>query len=791
MNQVPYDEEVELAVLGQIINIKGAYEVVSHILNEDCFYVDAHKILFRCIKWLNDQNAPIDILTVTNAINQNGYLNRIGGPYFLAGLSEGISYENIENYANILHEKSLRRNIITLSQSVLTEAYNPASKVEELIDKYEKQLTQSTANLVEDKVLSANDLHKKLLERNAKIVQNNGKLIGVPSKFIDLDSVTGGWTDPDLIILAGRPAMGKCLGLGTKVIMFDGTIKKVEDVVVGDKLMGPDSTHRNVLSITRGVEKMYWIRQNKGIDYRVNESHILSLKASGSDGTRKHGSIINIPVKEFIQKSNKFQIRHKGYKSPIEFLEQNVPIDPYFLGLWLGDGNCDSIKIHNPDKEIIEYLYSMSESYGMSINNHSKNNSEKCPCWYISSPRGDNNIILDVMRQINVINNKHIPHIYIKNSRKNRLKLLAGLLDTDGFYQQKENIFEIIQINETLSNDIKFLCHSLGFGCTMKKVKKQIKSIGFEGDYFKIIISGNLDEIPTLIKRKQARYSNLKRDVLVTGIKVEADIIDDYYGFEIDGDRLFLLEDTTVTHNTAIAIQFASNPAVDENIPTAIFSLEMSSLQLYSRMQSQQSGIISNDINKKGLNDLELLSLNLKLSAAPIYIDDTPNISVFELRQKCRKLKREKGIQLIIIDYLQLMTAGKDFKGSREQEVGYISRSLKGLAKELKIPVIAISSLSRGVESRGSTDHKPKLSDLRESGSIESDADIVIFVHRPEYYGIKTDANGNSTKGKAELIIAKHRSGSLAEIPLRFEHAKTLFSDYKQDGIYQHEGPTF
>ena len=229
---------------------------------------------------------------------------------------------------------------------------------------------------------------------------------------------------------------------------------------------------------------------------------------------------------------------------------------------------------------------------------------------------------------------------------------------------------------------------------------------------------------------------------------------------------------------SSLAAQLAKNPAL-QGIPTALFTLEMSSLQFYARMQSQESGIPVEKILRTGLNDYELQQLNQScqgLINAPIYIDDTPGISIFNLRNKARKLKREKGIGLIVIDYIQLMT-GDGKHGNREQELGSISRGLKGLAKELQIPIIALSQLSREVEKRA--DKRPQLSDLRESGSLEMDSDIVSFLYRPEYYGIMQDENGNSTAGKSLLIIAKHRNGPLADIPLGFEHNKTKFTDYQ------------
>lgn len=221
---------------------------------------------------------------------------------------------------------------------------------------------------------------------------------------------------------------------------------------------------------------------------------------------------------------------------------------------------------------------------------------------------------------------------------------------------------------------------------------------------------------------------------------------------------------------TAFVLSMARNMAVQFNRPTAVFSLEMSSVQLVTRLIASESGLSSEKLRKGTLEEHEWTQLNTRineLSAAPLYIDDTPALSIFELRAKCRRLKQQFDVEFIIIDYLQLMTAGADNKGNREQEISTISRSLKSIAKELNVPVMALSQLSRAVETRGG-DKRPQLSDLRESGAIEQDADMVMFLYRPEYYGLDEDAEGNSTQGLAELIISKHRNGALEDIPLRF-----------------------
>lgn len=232
---------------------------------------------------------------------------------------------------------------------------------------------------------------------------------------------------------------------------------------------------------------------------------------------------------------------------------------------------------------------------------------------------------------------------------------------------------------------------------------------------------------------------------------------------------------------TAFVLSMARNIAVEFGRGVALFSLEMSSVQLVQRLIASEAEIDAEKLRKGNLEEHEIHQMNertAKLSEAPIFIDDTPALSVFELRAKCRRLKAQYGISIIIIDYLQLMTAGGESKGgNREQEISTISRSIKQIAKELHVPVIALSQLSRQVETRGG-DKRPLLSDLRESGAIEQDADIVGFIYRPEYYGIEADAEGNSTHQKAEIIIAKHRNGSLEDVPLRFIGKLAKFTNW-------------
>lgn len=306
------------------------------------------------------------------------------------------------------------------------------------------------------------------------------------------------------------------------------------------------------------------------------------------------------------------------------------------------------------------------------------------------------------------------------------------------------------------------------FEINQRRVKKEVTKV-------KDVIEDVLSRI-RLAKQEEGGY---------TGLRTSFTELDEYTnGWQ--PSTLNIIAARPAMGKTAFVLSMAKNMAIDHNYPVAIFSLEMSNLELVQRLVINVSEIPGKKIKTGDLSNLEWENLQTRIEClknAPIYIDDTANMSISELCSKARRLSSERGIKCIIIDYLQLMNASGMSYGSREQEVSIISRSLKGLAKELDIPVIALSQLNRGVEQRSRDDKTPQLSDLRESGAIEQDADMVIFIHRPEYYGIHTDKDGNSNEGVAEIIIAKHRSGSVGTVRLRFTKELIKFSNIELSGF--------
>ncbi len=722
--------ELEESVLGALMIESDALNKVIDVLRPETFYKVAHQEIYQAIFELFSESEPIDMLTVSQQLRKKSKLELAGGPTYIMRLTTSVnSAANIEYHARIITEQAIKRELISIASEIHKEAFEDSTDVFELLDSAEQKLFQ----ISESNIRKNFSMMSPLVQRAIKEIESRKDLkdglTGIPTGLTALDRLTAGWQKSDLVILAARPGMGKCLGKGTKVLMYDGELKKVEDIQIGEQLMGDDSTPRRVLSLARGIEKMYWVRQNKGIDYRVNESHILSMKRSRNEGKYRHGEVIDIPLKEYLEKSDKFKSNYKGFKVAVRFPEQYTSIDPYFLGLWLGDGRSSDVRIATTDIEVVNYLEEYAEELSLSLKAYHA--PDKCPMYAITKDKENSsgNALQSELRKLNLLNNKHIPQHYLANSEAKRLALLAGLLDSDGYYAPDSNGYEITLKNQALVQQVKFLADTLGFRTSLHSKMATIKAIDYECEVFRVRIYGDVNKIPTRIERKQARDRKSLQSWQHTGIQVIYDKIDEYYGFVIDGNHRFLLEDMTVTHNTAFSLSVVRNAAVDFGHPVAFFSLEMSEMQLVNRLISAEAELESDKIKRGNLAEHEWTQLyhkTSKISEAPIFIDDTPGLSVLELRAKCRRLKAQHDIQLIIVDYLQLMTAnvGKGGQGNREQEIALISRSLKNIAKELNVPVIALSQLSRAVETRGG-DKRPQLSDLRESGCITGDSLIL------------------------------------------------------------------
>jgi len=788
-----YNLNIERAVLSAIIFDPEIYEEIAAKLSSHDFYLPFHQHVFASMEELSKEEKPLDEEFLRSKLVSMGKFDEVA----MLDLLSANPISNTAAYLTEIKAKSSKRALATLATEIKKVVIEDDLPAEEVMNLVEKKLYEITQNNTNEDFRESKDITLSMMDEiNRLKALGNSKLIGTDTGFKNLNDKTSGFGKGDLVIIAARPAMGKCLGKGTQVLMFDGTLRKVEEVIAGDQLMGDDSRPRNVLSLARGQEEMYWVRQNKGIDYRVNKSHILSLKRSRNEGAHTHGDILNIEVSDYIEKSDKFKSNYKGYKVSVDFPVQELEVEPYFLGLWLGDGRSSDVRIATQDKEVVSYLQTYADTLGKQL--HAYKAEGKCPMYGITNsqaegePKNLKDSLQAKLRAMGLIENKHIPQNYLSGSKEQRLALLAGLIDSDGYYDDDFHVMEIVQKKESLAREIKFLADSLGFRVSFKAKKASIKSIGYECEVYRVRIVGNLDLIPTTIARKRARALISKRDHQHTGIKVEYDKVDDYYGFVLDGNHLFLLEDMTVTHNTALVLNMALK-AIERNEGVAFFSLEMPAEQLMLRLLSAKTSIPLQALRVGDLRDeqwSQLVAATDEISKKKLFVDDGGYATIHHVRSKLRKLKSQHPeITVAIIDYLQLMSG--DGKEGRQQEVSEISRGLKQLARELQIPIVALSQLNRGVESRDNK--RPMLSDLRESGAIEQDADIILFVYRDDVYReamekekeMKAKAEGKPYESEfrkkseedAEIIIGKQRNGPTGTVELVFQKNFTRFVD--------------
>ena len=411
-------------------------------------------------------------------------------------------------------------------------------------------------------------------------------------------------------------------------------------------------------------------------------------------------------------------------------------------------------------------------------------------CFYSEKHR----MIFEAMRQLNT---EHVALDFLSVSQK--LKANGNLEDVGG-------TVALVQLSQKIgaAAHIESYIRILKQKCIQRELITASYDI-LKSSYDEAI---NVDDLIDMAQTKlfAAIQNNVKKDVQEIG-KVINDALDDIQrlqdstglsgvpsGFpSIDkitlgwqASDLIILAARPSVGKTAFVLNLARNAAVDFNMPVAFFSLEMPAIQLAKRMMVSETRLSADKI-KGGVRlqpwEWEQLDIQLKrLAKAPIYIDDTPSLPVMEFRSKVKKLVKQKGVRLIVVDYLQLMQGPTELRGMREQEVAAISRTLKATAKEMNVPIIALSQLSRQSENRVGSNRRPQLSDLRESGSIEQDADMVIFIHRYDYQGLNEDPNDI---GKTQIIIAKHRNGAIADVDMRFRADEVRFVDEQESLVNQ------
>lgn len=561
--------------------------------------------------------------------------------------------------------------------------------------------------------------------------------------------------------ILGAPGAGKCLGKNTPVLMYDGTIKKVQDIQVNDLLMGDDSLPRKVLKLGQGRETLYKIHQANGDSYIVNESHILSLKNNYNkkeSNKFQKDRIVDIKILDYLNESLKFKKYFKGYKVGVEFSEQKTLLDPYFLGLWLGVGDKNEARITNNNKEIQDYLYNYGEKLKMNIHKHidKRNNVVTISLNTGNKGRKTKGYIEESLIKENLLKNKHIPNNYLLNSRINRLKLLAGLIDSDGHWSGTNYDFTLK--SENLANQITWLSRSLGFKATIKSKLSHCyyKGIKKEAEYFRIYINGKgLEEIPVLLERKKGK-SVKKVNTLSTAIKVEKLQVGDYYGFEIDGNHRFLLGDFTVTHNTAFSLEFLRN-ASNAGIHSVFLSLDMGLPMIYSKLVQRVTGMSFKEvmnIYREQPEQAALLTQEIKEQYKNVSFNFKSGLTVADIRTIIKNEQERTGqpIKLLITDYLECI-AGPYTDSTAN--TGFICQQLKDLANELNICSVLLLQTQK--HSTGEiSDPLLSMRQIKGSSVIEQSCSTVLTLWR-EGYNPKTVEDDKYIS----FATVKNRFGSL------------------------------
>lgn len=553
--------------------------------------------------------------------------------------------------------------------------------------------------------------------------------------------LAGGIPFRKIINIAAETAVGKCLGRDTPVLMYDMTIKAVQDVVVGDVLMGDDGTPRNVLSTTSGQELMYRVDQKHGDSYTVNSSHILSLRCSTDiRGIGKRGDIVNINVEDYLKLTKTQQVMLKGYKADlINLCNSGELVDPYIIGIWLADGNSSTagITVGDTSPEVLESIHSFCEVSGYTVTTPHNRGSSGCDTVHL---KGGFYKDLDGynLRGSDLKGNKHIPQAYLTASREVRLELLAGLIDGDGHLVHK--CYDLVFKDTPLVDDVILLARGLGYKVTVKD--KFSKCQGFEGAVYKrLTISGHTDRIPTRVARKVASKRLMNKSPTNTGINVTAIGDGEYFGFEIDGNKLFCLGDFTVTHNTSLVNEIVYHWIFQPQCRVAVVTLELDApeyaMTLLSRHVGKKLQLFSKPedaihfINQDWVKAKEHDLYYTENGDPRWYLVDDRTTSVEDIKDKVEELIISFGCNVIVFDPLSDMIARRPL----DEQEDFMAWQ-KALKKQHDVIFLNVNHVRGSSTAQEKGQDKVRFlteDDIMGSTSIPKSADCNILLSRNKY----------------------------------------------------------
>ncbi|WP_414943534.1 replicative DNA helicase [Amycolatopsis sp. cmx-11-32] len=840
--QPPQDIAAEQSVLGGMLLSKDAVADVIEALGPDDFYRPAHQAIYDVVLDLYGRGEPADPITVSAELERRGELGRVGGaPYLHTLIATVPTAANAGYYAEIVSEKAVLRRLVEAGTRIVQYGYGAAAadgaNIDEVVDRAQAAIYDVTERRTSEDYVALEELLQPTMDEIDAIASRGGQSQGIPTGFADFDDLTNGLHPGQMIIVAARPGVGKALALDTPLATPDGWTTMGE-VQPGDRLIGANGRPTTVVAATEVMDDRpcYEVEFSDGTVILADAEHQwltetrASRRSTAGPAVRTTEELAASVRCETADRRANHSIKTAA---PLRLPERDLPLHPYALGAWLGDGDSASARFTTADPEIICYLeaeasllverrgelsYTLrlvppdpleyrpcevcgepfvpqtsqvrtcGRSCGGKVRFHSSPvPAPTCPdCGRPSSGmrlcqscRTEHGSVQAILRTMGVLGDKHIPVDYLRASVEQRRALLAGLFDTDGTVTHSGAV-QFAVTNRVLAEQTRELAVSLGYRCsfTTKKVKGRNEETSTE-----YILGFTTQDRVFWLQRK-----HLLQKERLTGVHVRPHlryVVDvrpvasvPVRCVEVDApDHLYLAGRSMVpTHNSTLGLDFARSASIKHGLTSVIFSLEMSRTEIVMRMLSAEARIRLADMRGGKMSDDDWTRLARRMSEvseAPLFVDDSPNMTMMEIRAKARRLKQRNDLKLVVLDYLQLMTSGKRVE-SRQQEVSEFSRQMKLLAKEIEVPVIAISQLNRGPEQR--TDKRPMLSDLRESGSLEQDADLVILVNRPDAW-----ERDDPRAGEADLIIAKHRAGPTATITVAHQLHYSRFVDLSHD----------
>jgi replicative DNA helicase len=776
---LPSSVEAERSILGAILLDNAVCNQAIELMRRDDFFLESHRRLFDKMVALTERGMPIDLITLGDELRRAGEFEQIGGATYIASLIDGVPRtDTIEHYAKIVKAKAMLRRLITASNQIIARAFDEEDDPDVIIDQAEQMIFQIAEDRIRQGFQYIGDVAHRRLEQIEQMAGRPEMITGVPTGFTDFDQMTSGLQRQDLIIIAARPSMGKAQPLDAKVLTEKGW-KTMGELEVGDDLASTDGRPSTVIGVfPQGVKQIYRVTFSDGRAAEACGEHLWNVYYRSWPAPK----VLSTDEVAALLKRRRYKKRlwidtcsgDFGHNEPL-------PVDPWLLGILIGEGDLSALRFSTASPAA---LTRMADGPGCELALRHAGKYDYRIVQASGHRRAGRygvwpNPLREELKSLGLwgrrSESKFIPDLYKTAKRESRLALLQGLLDADGWVERCGAV-RFSSSSEQLADDVVELARSLG-GCAMKKSKQPFYTYKDQRKQgrpsFVVNIAHPQPESLFTLPEKRAHLSaSRERRRMPAFVSIEPVRQAEARCIAITHpSRLYITDNYVVTHNTALALNMAQYAAKNGNV-VGVFSLEMSAEQLVSRLLCSEGRVDAHRLRTGYLNREEWARLGDalgRLTETQIYIDDTPGVSVLEMRAKCRRLKAEHGLDMMIVDYLQLMS-GRGRIESRQQEVSQISRDLKGLAKELDVPVIALSQLSRAPETR--SDHRPQLSDLRESGSIEQDADVVCFIYREEVYN-QSDEN----RGLAELIVSKQRNGPTGTAQLAFLKEFTRFEN--------------